>query len=103
MTVHRQYTNDPQLSTLTPHAAPGDYDSTQSPYTVTFQPGQLIRTVAVPTRDDGTVERTEDFHADLSLPEDSINLGVMVNEADEATVNIFDNDGRKALLMRVNM
>jgi hypothetical protein len=70
--------------------APGDYDSTQSPYTVTFLPGQLIQTITVPTRDDDTVEMTEVFNAVL---QDSPTRGVNVIEPDEATVNIFDNDG----------
>ena len=74
-------------------AAPGDYDSTQSPYTVTFQPGQPTQTFAVPTRDDDTVEMTEVFNAVL---QDSRTRGVNVIEPDEATVNIFDNDGRKS-------
>ena len=85
------------LSTLY-SSAPGDYDSSQSPYTVTFQPGQPTQSISVPTNNDNIVEMTESFTAVLSNTDESRNLGVNVIDPDEATVNIFDNDPRELAL-----
>ena len=79
-------------------SAPGDYDSSRSPYTVTFQPGQSTQSISVQTINDSTVEMREFFTAVLSNTDESRDLGVNVIDPDEATVYIIDNDPRESAL-----
>ena len=79
-------------------SAPGDYDSSRSPYAVTFQPGQPTQSISVQTINDNTVEMREFFTAVLSNTDESRDLGVNVIDPDEATVYIIDNDSRESAL-----
>nr|WNS50027.1 Na-Ca exchanger/integrin-beta4-like protein [Halisarca dujardinii] len=82
--------------------APGDYNSSQSPYVLTFQPGQSTQTILVPTNDDTTVEMTELFTAALSLPAVNPTPGVVVIQPEEATVTIVDNEEPLVVVLRRN-
>ena len=79
-------------------SAPGDYDSSRSPYTVTFHPGQPTQSISVQTINDNTVEIREFFTAVLSNTDESRDLSVNVIDPDEATVYILDNDPRESAL-----
>ena len=71
-------------------------DYTSGPYTITFPAGQTTATFDVPIYDDNILEDNENFVltiSPLSLPNN-----VTVNDPDEVTVTIVDDDGKKTVI-----
>ena len=66
-----------------------DVDYSISVTTITFSAGQTEVLVPVTAIEDAISELTEDFQAVLSNP----STGLVVGDADTATVNIEDNNG----------
>jgi len=67
-----------------------DYNS--GPYPVTFPAGVTSVTFDIPINDDSILEDNENFM--LTIDQPSLPEGVIVDEPDETTVTIVDNDGK---------
>jgi len=67
-----------------------DYNS--GPYPVRFPAGVTSVTFNIPINDDSILEDNENFMLTINQP--SLPEGVTVDEPDEATVTIVDNDGK---------
>ena len=72
------------------HTGNTDYNS--EPYTVIFSPGVIRYQFDVLIVDDNILENDETFR--LSINASSLIRGVTVGSVDQATVNIFDEDGK---------
>jgi len=67
-----------------------DYNS--GPYPVRFLAGVTSVTFDIPINDDSILEANENFMLIIHQP--SLPEGVIVDEPDEATVTIVDNEGK---------
>ncbi|MFB2737342.1 ELWxxDGT repeat protein, partial [Umezakia ovalisporum] len=72
--------------------APNDYDNT--PITVTFGDGEILKTVTIPIVDDSIYEATETLNLTLSNPTGGARLGTTRS----AILNIIDNDAVPGVL-----
>ena len=57
-----------------------------------FLAGQTTASVPIPITDDAIAEPTEDFIAVLTIPALAASRGITKGAADEATIDITDND-----------
>ncbi|MEZ4713577.1 MAG: Calx-beta domain-containing protein [Caldilineaceae bacterium] len=69
----------------TASAGSGDYTATST--TLTFNPGEMVKSVAIPILDDATLEGNESFTVTLSAP-----TNVVLGEPSAASVIIIDDE-----------
>ena len=66
---------------------------------VNFRGDSLTADVNIPIVDDQILERPEMFSLQISIPQESADIGILLGDQDTANVTIIDNDGKVVLVL----
>jgi len=66
---------------------------------VNFSKDSLTANVNIPIVDDQILEHPEMFSLQISIPQESADIGILLGDQDTANVSITDNDGEVVSLL----
>ena len=66
---------------------------------VNFSGDSLTAYVNIPIVDDLILEHSEMFSLQISIPQESADIGILLGDQDTANVTIIDNDGKVVSLL----
>ena len=80
-----------------------DYHLTTTLLLVNFSGDSPTADVNIPIVDDQILEHPEMFSLQISIPQESADIGILLGDQDTANVTIIDNDGKNQVCFVISI